>query len=143
MPTRRASGTWDGTLKEGKGSFSGESGAIEAPYSFGSRFEEAGGTNPEELIGAALAACFSMALSGNIERAGGKPDRVHTDAACTIERSGDGFRITRIHLDTRVRASGIDEDRFQETAGKTRDTCPVSMALQESVEITMDASLES
>jgi lipoyl-dependent peroxiredoxin len=84
-----------------------------------------------------------MALSGNIERTGGKPERVHTDAACTIERSGDGFRITRIHLDTRVRASGIDEDRFQETAGKTRDTCPVSMALQESVEISMDASLES
>lgn len=143
MPTRRASGTWDGTLKEGKGSFRGESGAIEAPYSFGSRFEEAGGTNPEELIGAALAACFSMALSGNVERAGGKPERVHTDAACTIERSGDGFRITRIHLDTRVRASDIDRDSFQETAQMTSETCPVSMALKESVEITVDATLES
>ena len=143
MPTRRASGTWNGTLKDGDGSFRGASGAVEAPYSFGSRFEEAGGTNPEELIGAALAACFSMALSGNLERAGGKPERVHTDAATTIERSGDGFRITRIHLDTRARASDIDEDTFQETARKTRDTCPVSMALQDGVEITLDAALES
>src|SRR5687767_13636511 len=89
MPTRNATATWDGGLKGGKGNFRGESGAIQGAYSFGSRFENAGGTNPEELLAAAEAACFSMALSGGLEKAGTPATRVETRAACTVEKVGD------------------------------------------------------
>ena len=127
---------------KGKGTFRGESGAIEAPYNFSSRFEEGvKGTNPEELIAAAHAACFSMALSGQLERAGATPTRVETKAACTVEKSGDGFAITTIRLTTRVKATGIDAAKFQEVARGAKEGCPVSKALS-AVKIELAAKLE-
>ena len=141
MPTRKASATWEGGLQSGRGSFKGESGAISGSYSFGSRFGDAGGTNPEELLAAAEAACFSMALSLGLEKAGFTPERVHTQAACTIEKQGEGFTITTMRLRTRVRAPGIDEAQFQEIAEGTKNGCPVSRALQ-GVDIQLQAELE-
>lgn len=142
MPTRNASATWEGTLQGGSGSFEGQSGAIRGSYSFGSRFGESGGTNPEELLAAAEAACFSMALSVGLEKAGATPERVHTDAACTIEKVGEGFKITSIRLESRVRAGGIDAAKFQEVAEATKAGCPVSQALAGTT-IELDAQLES
>ena len=142
MPTRNATATWEGGLKGGKGSFKGESGAISANYSFGSRFESGTGSNPEELLAAAEAACFSMALSAALERAGQKPERVETKAACTIEKVGDGFKITRITLDTVARVPGMDRDAFKDAAEATKTTCPVSVALLGNVEIELNARLE-
>lgn len=140
MPVRKASATWDGNIKDGKGRFDSESGAIAGDYSFGSRFADAPGTNPEELLAAAEAACFSMALSGNLERAGAKPEQVKTEADCTVEKEGDGFTITRIRLRARVKASGIEESAFQEVARKTKETCPVTRALA-GVDIQLEATL--
>jgi len=142
MPTRNASAAWEGGLRGGKGTFSGESGVIGGDYSFGSRFGESGGTNPEELLAAAEAACFSMALSAALERAGHKPERVETKAACTIEKVGDGFKITRIRLDTTARVPGMDRDEFKDVAEATKTTCPVSVALLGNVEIELNARLE-
>ena len=140
MPTRRASATWEGGLKGGTGSFRGESGAVDARYSFGSRFEEAGGTNPEELLAAAEAACFSMALAGALERNGTPSSRVQTDAACTIEKGESGFGITGIRLRTRVKAD-VDAETFQRIARETKEACPVSKALA-AIEIELEAELE-
>ena len=142
MPTRNASATWEGGIK-GKGSFKGESGAIEAGYSFGSRFENAGGSNPEELLAAADAACYSMALSLGLERAGAKNVRVETKAACTIEKVGEGFKITTMKLVTRARADGVDDAKFRELAEAMKEGCPVSSALKGNVRIDLDATLES
>lgn len=141
MPTRRASATWEGGLKGGTGSFRGESGAVDARYSFGSRFEEAGGTNPEELLAAAEAACFSMALAGALERNGTPSSRVQTDASCTVEKVESGFGITGIRLRTRVKAEGLDGETFQRIARETREACPVSKALA-SVPMELEAELE-
>ena len=140
MPTRNASATWEGGLKGGKGSFKGESGAISGSYSFGSRFENAGGTNPEELLAAAEAACYSMALSGALEKGGTPAKRVETTAACTIEKVGDGFTITTMKLTVRATVPGIDKDAFQQAAQATKDGCPVSRALK-GVKIDVDAAL--
>ena len=140
MPTRNASATWEGGLKGGKGSFKGESGAISGSYSFGSRFENAGGTNPEELLAAAEAACYSMALSGALEKGGTPAKRVETTAACTIEKVGDGFTITTMKLTVRATVPGIDKDAFQKVAQATKDGCPVSRALK-GVKIDVDAAL--
>jgi osmotically inducible protein OsmC len=118
------------------------SGAYEGRYSFGSRFEEAPGTNPEELIGAALAGCFSMALSGALGRGGHPPESVATQAKVHIEKVGDGFSITRIELSTEARVPGIDEAAFQEAAQGAKTGCPVSRALG-GVEISLDARLVS
>jgi lipoyl-dependent peroxiredoxin len=142
MPTRNASAAWEGGLREGKGTFSGESGVIGGEYSFGSRFGETGGTNPEELLAAAEAACFSMALSGALERGGHAPRSVETKAACTIEKVGDAFKITRIRLDVVAKVSGIDRDDFKDLAEATKSTCPVSTALLGNVEIELNARLE-
>jgi len=142
MPTRNAEATWEGGLQSGKGSFKGESGAISGAYSFGSRFGDAGGTNPEELLAAAEAACFSMALSLGLEKAGFSPERVSTRAACTIEKQGEGLASTTLRLHTRARVPGIDEARFQEIAEGTKSGCPVSRALA-GVEIRLEAALES
>ena len=142
MPTRNASAAWEGGLRGGKGTFSGESGVIAGDYSFGSRFETAAGTNPEELLAAAEAACYSMALSAALERGGNKPERVETKAACTIEKVGDGFKITRITLDTVARVPGMDRDAFKDAAEATKTTCPVSTALLGNVEIELNARLE-
>ena len=129
MPTRSAQATWNGSLKDGRGEFKGSSGAIGGNYSFGTRFENAPGTNPEELIGAAHAACFSMALAAGLGKAGHNPKRVSTTADVTIDKVGDGFKITKILLKTEGQVPGIDEKTFREAAEKTKTGCPVSGAL--------------
>ena len=140
MPTRKANARWDGGLKGGKGSFKSESGVIGGSYSFGSRFESAGGTNPEELLAAAEAACFSMALSGALEKAGMTPGWVETDADCTVEKVGEGFTITSIKMRTRASVPGADAKKFQEIAQATKAGCPVSRALT-GTKIEVEASL--
>jgi osmotically inducible protein OsmC len=129
MPTRKADATWNGNLKEGKGEFNGSSGAIKGPYSFGTRFENAPGTNPEELIAAAHAACYSMALAAGLGKAGFNPTRVHTTANVSIDKVGEGFKITKIQLNTDAQVPNIDENTFQDLANKTKTGCPVSQAL--------------
>ncbi len=114
MPVRKANAVWEGDLKGGQGNVTLGSGAFEGRYSFGSRFEEAGGTNPEELIGAAHAGCFSMALTAGLGRAGHSPKRVATSAKVHLEKVGEGFQITRIELDSEAEVPGIDEAAFQE-----------------------------
>jgi lipoyl-dependent peroxiredoxin len=129
MPTRNASAVWEGGLQGGKGSFKSESGAIGGNYSFGSRFGDTAGTNPEELVAAAEASCFSMALSGGLERAGATPSKIETQVACTVEKVGDGFKITTLKLKVRVAAANITEDKFREAVEGARVGCPVSQAL--------------
>jgi osmotically inducible protein OsmC len=119
------------------------SGAYQGSYSFGSRFEEEAGTNPEELIAAAHAGCYSMAFSGNLERAGFVPERVTTTARVHVNRGESGFKITRIDLETEAVVPGIDEATFQAEAEKARKGCPVSKALGAVEEITLNARLAS
>jgi lipoyl-dependent peroxiredoxin len=140
MPVRTADATWEGKLREGKGSVKLGSGAYEGAYSFASRFEQGGGTNPEELIGAAHAGCFSMALSFMLEQAGYMPERVHTTAKVHIDRVGEGFKITSIELETDARIPGIDEQTFLEKAEAAKKGCPVSQALT-GTDITLQARL--
>ena len=140
MPTRKASAVWEGGLQGGKGSFKGESGVIGGTYSFGSRFLEAGGTNPEELLAAANAACFSMALSGALEKNGTPATKVETRAACTIEKQDAGFTITTMKLDTTATVPDIDEAKFREIAEASKSGCPVSRALA-GVKIELNAKL--
>lgn len=140
MPVRKASAVWEGPIKDGQGTVKLGSGAYEGKYSFGSRFEESPGTNPEELIGAAHAGCFSMALSGGLTRAGNPPTRISTSAKVHIEKVGEGFSITKIELDTEAEVPGIDDAAFQEAAKKAKEGCPVSRALA-GTEITLDARL--
>ncbi|HVR98621.1 MAG TPA: OsmC family protein [Thermoanaerobaculia bacterium] len=142
MPVRKANAVWEGDLKGGKGTVALGSGAYQGPYSFGSRFEEATGTNPEELIGAAHAGCFSMALSAGLGRAGFTPQRVATSAKVHLEKVGEGFKITRIELDNESSVPEIDEATFQDQARKAKEGCPVSQALG-GVEITLNARLTS
>ncbi len=141
MPVRRASAQWNGGIKDGKGTMKLGSGAFEGTYSFGTRFEDAPGTNPEELIGAAHAGCFSMALSLFLENAGHKPESIQTSAEVTIESSGEGFKITRVALSTEAKIPGIDESTFQEQASAAKEKCPVSQALA-GTEITLSARLK-
>jgi len=129
MPTRKAHAIWNGTLKQGSGEMSVESGAWRGNYSAGSRFGDDKGTNPEELIGAANAGCFSMAFALMLEEAGFPPESIETDAAVTIERSGNGFRISNIHLSTRGRVHAIDAVQFRTIAEQAKAGCPVSQAL--------------
>jgi osmotically inducible protein OsmC len=142
MPTRNASAVWEGKLRDGKGTFKGESGALEAAYSFGTRFGDVKGSNPEELLAAAEAACFSMALSGGLEQAGTPPTRIETKAACTVEQVPGGFKITTMHLVVRAQVPGIDAATFQKAAEDTKKACPVSKALANNVDITLDAQLQ-
>jgi lipoyl-dependent peroxiredoxin len=141
MPKRTASARWDGSLTEGQGTMRMASGAYEGPYSFQSRFEEGDGTNPEELIAAAHAGCFSMALSAGLGQAGHSPESVETDAVVHLEKAGDGFAIPRIELRTRARVPGISEDEFQEAAQAAKQGCPVSKALAGVESIELDAQL--
>lgn len=141
MPTRKATAVWEGGLQNGKGRFEGESGAIATSYSFGSRFGDSGGSNPEELLAAAEAACFSMALAVALEKGGTTAERIHTEAACTVEKVGEGFKITGIRLKVRAKVPGLDDAAFQQAANTTKAGCPVSQALA-SVPIEMDAALE-
>ena len=129
MAIRTGSAVWEGTLKAGKGTVKLGSGAFEGAYSFSSRFEEGKGTNPEELIGAAEAGCFSMALSSNLEKAGHPAKRISTTATVKLEMVGGGPKITAIDLNTEADVPGIDEKKFQEQAEQTKKTCPVSVAL--------------
>ncbi|MDQ6654294.1 MAG: OsmC family protein [Verrucomicrobiota bacterium] len=140
MPARTGSAVWEGTLKEGKGTMKLGSGAYEGPYSFQSRFESANGTNPEELIGAAEAGCFSMALSSNLEKAGKPATRISTTANVKLEMVNGGPKITSIELTTEAVVPGMDEQAFQEQAEKTKTTCPVSVALA-GTEIKLSAKL--
>ncbi len=141
MPARKGTALWEGTLKEGKGSMKLGSGGYEGPFSFKSRFEEGTGTNPEELIGAALAGCFSMALSANLEKAGHPAKRVDTRANVKLEMVEGGPRITTIELENESEVPGIDEQAFREQAEKAKTGCPVSKALT-GTEITLSAKLK-
>ncbi|HET9225539.1 MAG TPA: OsmC family protein [Thermoanaerobaculia bacterium] len=140
MPVRKASAVWEGDIRGGSGKVSLGSGAFEGPYSFGSRFEEGAGTNPEELIGAAHAGCFSMALSGGLGRGGHTPKRIATTAKVHIEKVGEGFSITRIELDCEAEIPGIDEATFLDFANKAKEGCPVSKALA-GTQISLNAKL--
>ena len=131
---------WHGGLKDGKGAISTKSGALNAyPYGFASRFEGKPGTNPEELIGAAHAGCFTMALSLILGEAGLTADEMNTKADVTLEKLADGFAITEVHLTLRAKIPGCDDAKFQELAGKAKAGCPVSKLLK--AEITLDAAL--
>lgn len=129
MATRTGSAVWEGTLKSGQGNMKLGSGAYEGAYSFSSRFENGSGTNPEELIGAAEAGCFSMALSVGLEKAGHPPKRISTTANVKLEKVGEAFRITAIDLVTEADVPGIEDAKFQEVAEETKNNCPVSAAL--------------
>jgi len=141
MPDRNASAVWEGNLKDGKGSMKLGSGAYEGAYSFISRFDSgAGGTNPEELIGAAHAGCFSMAFAHALAEAGHTAKRVATKAKVSLVKGADGFRIESIHLTCEGNVPGIDEKKFKEISEAAKTGCPVSKALT-GVKITLDAKL--
>ncbi len=129
MITRHAEATWEGDLPKGKGHIRSNSGILNHAYSFGTRFEGAPGTNPEELIAAAHSACFSMALSHMLALGGHTPTRVHTKADVSLDKVGDAFKITKILLTCDAVVPGIDDKAFQETAAKAKAGCPVSQAL--------------
>ena len=141
MPTSTASAVWEGGLRTGKGRFTAASGAFSGDYSFPTRFEGAKGTNPEELIAAAHAACLSMALSAGLEAAKTPPTRISTTASCTIEKVGDGFRLTRMRLEVRGEVPGIDDAAFKAAAEKAKEGCPISQALKGNVPMELDARL--
>ena len=129
MPTSTANATWEGGLRGGKGSFTGQTG-IAGSYNFGSRFMGDGSAStPEELLAAAEASCFSMALSAGLEKAGLAPQRVQTTAKCTVEKVGEGFKITSMKLTVRASVPGADPTQFQQIVEGTKKGCPVSMAL--------------
>ena len=142
MPPHKAEAEWKGSIAEGSGRLKVGSGAFDTPYSFTSRFEEGQGTNPEELIGAAHAGCFSMAFANTLATAGHDPQRVDTTARVHLEPQDDGPAITRIELETEAEVPGIDEEEFQQHAETAKDGCPVSKALA-GVEISLEAKLRS
>jgi osmotically inducible protein OsmC len=139
MAVSKASASWDGDLKSGRGTMKPEH-ASEIAFSMGTRFEGAPGSNPEEVIGAALAGCFSMALSLGLEKGGMKPESIRTSAKVHLEKVPDGFAIQRIELTNETRASGGDEAKFKQIAEETKKGCPVSKALRVP-EIVLDAKL--
>jgi osmotically inducible protein OsmC len=138
---KKASAVWKGSLKEGEGAISTETGVLkETPYGFKSRFESGTGTNPEELIAAAHAGCFSMAFSLILGEAGFTAERIETKAAVALEKVAEGFEITTSHLDLVAKIPGIDQAKFEELANKAKVGCPVSKVLK--AKITMNAKLE-
>ena len=139
MPTRSANAEWKGGVK-GQGSFRGKTG-LSGQYNYSSRFENGAGSNPEELLAAAEAACFSMALSVGLDQNGTPPTRIETHAACTIEKQGEGFKITRMALNVRATVPGVDPAKFQSIANATKEGCPVSVALKGNVQLDLDAAL--
>ena len=141
MAVRTSEAEWRGNLREGAGRMKLGSGAFEGSYSFPSRFEDGKGTNPEELLGAAHAGCYSMALSAGLSKAGHPPTRVHTVARVHLEKVGEGFGITRIELECDAEVPGIDAAAFQEQAEGAKKGCPISKALA-AVEITLKATLK-
>ena len=141
MATSNAVAVWEGKLRDGKGSFKAQSGAFSGSFSFGTRFEGKKGSNPEELIAAAHAGCFSMALSSALEKAGHPATRIETRAAVTLDMVDGAPKITRSVLDVRGKVDGIDQAAFQQAAEGAKKNCPVSKALQGNVDITMEAKL--
>ena len=141
MITRNAEADWKGDLMAGTGRVKLGSGAFEGQYGFKSRFENGPGTNPEELIAAAHAGCYSMALSAGLSKAGKPPTRVHTTAKVHLEKQPDGFAITRIDLETRAQVPGIDNNEFQQQAEAAKKGCPVSKVLA-AAQISLKATLE-
>ena len=138
---RKASAVWKGGLKDGKGSISAPGGVLNnTPYSFTTRFGDAPGTNPEELIAAAHAGCFTMALSGQLTSVELMPDTIETTAVVTMEKTDDGPTITKIHLTTRAKVPGAEKEKFDELAKKAKEGCPISRLLK-AAEITLDAQL--
>ena len=140
MPVRKASAVWTGNIAEGKGLVKVASGHLEGEYSVPSRFEEGAGTNPEELIGAAHAGCFSMALSAALTKARFKPGKIETDANVHIEKIGEGWKITKIELSTKASVPDIDAAKFGELAEAAKTGCPVSQALT-GTEVVLEAKL--
>ncbi|HEX2062429.1 MAG TPA: OsmC family protein [Thermoanaerobaculia bacterium] len=139
---RKASAVWNGNLKEGKGRISTDSGVLrDTQYSFSTRFEDGIGTNPEELIAAAHAGCFSMALSGQLTNAGLVAESIDTTATVTMEKTDAGFTVTKVHLDVAAKVAGADQQAFETAANNAKSGCPISRLLK--AEITMDARLES
>ena len=143
MPTRTANAHWDGDFKRGGGTVAVESGAFSGPYNFSGRFESGSGTNPEELLGAAHAACFAMALSVGLTQAGTPPESLDVEAKVTIDQVEGGFGITRIDLDLRGKVPGIDEAAFNEAAAGAKAGCPLSKALAAVPEINLNVTFES
>ena len=141
MPVRTANAVWQGDLRGGRGQMRFGGGAWEGQYSFSSRFEEGAGTNPEELIAAAHAGCFSMAFSNGLAKAGFTPIKVETTAKVYLEKVGDGFKITRINLDTTGQVPGISDGQFVELAEAAKKGCPVSQ-LVTGAEVTVNARLQ-
>jgi len=139
---RKGSAEWRGSLKEGKGTVSTESGVLaNASYSFGTRFENARGTNPEELVGAAHAGCFSMALSAQLGNAGIVPESIRTTANVSLDKDDGGFSVTAVHLDVTARIPGADQAAFEQAANAAKAGCPISKLLN--AKITMTATLEA
>lgn len=137
---KKASAVWTGSVREGKGTISSESGVLDAAqYGFKARFEDGPGTNPEELIGAAHAGCFSMALSAQLGEAGFTPERIETTATVTLDKSADGFTISAVHLDVSARVPGANQEAFETAAAAAKSGCPVSKLFNAT--ITMDARL--
>jgi osmotically inducible protein OsmC len=142
MLKRKASAVWNGGLKDGKGRISTDSGVLrDTQYSFSTRFENGIGTNPEELIAAAHAGCFTMALSGQLTNAGHAPESLETTATVKMEKTDAGFTVTNVHLEVRARVPGIDQQGFDTAAANAKAGCPISRLLN--TEITMEARLES
>jgi len=142
MMKRKASAVWTGGLKDGRGSISTESGVLsDTQYSFSTRFEDGKGTNPEELIAAAHAGCFSMALSGQLGNAGMTAESIETTATVRLEKTDAGFTITAVHLDVTAKIPGADQQAFETAANNAKAGCPVSRLLK--AEITMDVKLEA
>jgi len=142
MAKRNATAKWDGGLQEGGGTVSLGTGVLEAPFSFSSRFEDGAGTNPDELMAASLAACFTMQLSGVLDNAGHTPESLETEANVTLRQDDDGLAITKIDLTLRGSVPGIDQAEFATRAQEAKALCAVSNALAAVDEITLDATLE-
>ena len=142
MPTRSATARWEGGIKGGKGRFQGETGTIAGPYTVGSRFESEKGSNPEELLAAAHAACYSMALAVALDKNGTPPSHVETKAACTVEKAGEGWKISSMKLTARAKVPGLSESDFRKFAEGAKEGCPVSGAFKGNLRIELDATLD-
>lgn len=142
MRTSDAVAVWEGPLPDGEGTFRAGSGAFAGSYSFATRFGEASGTNPEELLAASHAACLSMALAHGLAEGGTPPERIETRARCTIEESDQGFSVTRMQLTVRGRVDGVDQEGFTRAAEGAKENCPISRALEGNVSFELDARLE-
>lgn len=142
MPTRTSSAVWKGGLKSGEGKVTVGKGVFEGDYSFPSRFEEGSGTNPEELLAASHAGCLSMALAAGLEKAGTPATQIATRASATLEKVGEGFRVTKMRLEVRGKVPGVDSAAFKKAAEAAKDGCPISNALKNNVTFDLDAQLD-